>query len=229
MRAALGFALHKTGEKFPECPEPASEKSPLPLVRNPLKATAVGEGVRMMKNKAELLIMVIAFVVIGILLILGSWWFTRDARAFTERGIKVTGTIVDFQKGTPATRLSEAADTSLPVIEFTTQTGNRIKVITTLVADKKELFSGKRVYVIYNPDNPQDVRVESLNNLEGGAIYLLIVGAAFIGVALVIYLVLYKEININAMTLITAGFAISALLLVTLTFILIRECICCTW
>jgi hypothetical protein len=124
---------------------------------------------------------VIVSLALGAALLAGSVYMYTDTRALISNAVKVPGTVVDFER-----RTSKSGMSNYPVIEFATASGEIHRFTTSGAGD---FAKGESVEVLYHDNDPANARVNVfielwLGSLALGSFGLLCLGA---GVANLLY------------------------------------------
>lgn len=101
----------------------------------------------------------LVFSLIGIGLLLGAYLFYQHTQNFLKKAIRAEGEIV-------ALIPSEDAGTHTPQVSFQTQKGEIIDFTSNIGSSSyDETDIGKKVTVLYLPENPQTARLQNFWNL----------------------------------------------------------------
>ncbi|MEV0372499.1 DUF3592 domain-containing protein [Streptomyces sp. NPDC050636] len=112
--------------------------------------------------------------------LLPLWLGLREAlvvRRLRRDGIRTRGVVVDN------VRSDSDGSIWVPVIAFRDQQGHRVKFTPRIRGSGLGLATGCNVPVVYLPRDPQSARVYTPRHMVGPVVFLLFVGAAFLGFA----------------------------------------------
>jgi hypothetical protein len=165
------------------------------------------EQVLMPKGDSFLLIGVAIFGVVGLLSLYAAWRMVANTRAFQRTAAHATGVVTALKEESRENEKLEVTRAFYPVVAFQTQDGKRVTFTSDVAADQYASPVGETIKVLYDPANPQKARIESFESLGAGPITLGIFGLAFIGAALLIYFLIYREIEVDTPVFVAAGFA----------------------
>jgi Protein of unknown function (DUF3592) len=94
---------------------------------------------------------------IGVVFTLFALFSYRNTRAFLSRAIFTQGKIVDYQHS-----LSENQNMYAPIIQFEDQQGNTHIFTSSISSSGGQNSIGKNVGIWYEPNNPQNARIDGL-------------------------------------------------------------------
>jgi hypothetical protein len=115
----------------------------------------------------------------AILLVIGAILFLQE-RSFLAAAETATGTVTDFD-------LSSDSDNSYsycPVINFATKSGQKVEYHANVCSAPPAYDVGDHVQVIYDPENPRKVQMDSFWGKYVGPLVLLLVGGPFLLIGL---------------------------------------------
>lgn len=131
------------------------------------------------------------FMTVGLLMIGVAAYFVYSNRQFEQRARPVQGTVVDFQSYV-STNDNSSTTMYKPVFEYVFN-GKTYTYVSTTSSSSPEFEVGEKVNILVNPQNPEDVLVDSF--LEKWLISLIlgIMGTFFTGMGYVAYRVLGRS------------------------------------
>lgn len=122
------------------------------------------------------------FLLVGLGLCAGGgyWgWLTRD---FTQTATTAPGTVVELARHSD----SEGGDSYSPVVEYTLPSGRTVRFEEDVSSDPPSHRVGESVEVLYNPEKPEEARINNAFTLWFGPGLLLSLGVCFSSVALLV-------------------------------------------
>lgn len=123
----------------------------------------------------------LGFAAIGIFFIIGSWSHYRDTTTFLKTAITTQGTVIE---GTVIEGTVIKARETNPTIQFKTKDGRNIIFNDTHNRSRsskfKEVYStGSQVSIIYQPNHPENARINTFYQLWFDLLISAFVGAIF--------------------------------------------------
>lgn len=125
-----------------------------------------------MSNKTPALISLF----LGGALLAGSAYMYFDTQKLVDNSIRVSGTVVDFER-----RLSKGGSSYYPVIEFITTSGEIHHFTTTGATD---FAKNEKVEVLYDAADPANAKVNAFLELWLGTFALGVFGLLCVGVGM---------------------------------------------
>lgn len=113
---------------------------------------------------------------IGLGLLAGAVFWQQSTQSFIGKAARAEGTVTDLVRSR-----SSDSTTYKPVVQFTSDRGERIEFISSVGSNPPSYAKGEKVEVLYLADNPRDAKINGFFSLWGGP---LIVGG--IGLALLL-------------------------------------------
>lgn len=163
-------------------------------------------------GKIMLLVGVVAFGFVGLVMLWGAWYLTKELRAFLPLSLPATGKVIEFKTEVSKDSDGHKSVSYYPIIEFSTKDNQKVKFQSKLAVDQYKYPVGESIKILYNRSNPDDARIDSFDNLWGTTILLVVMGVAFVSGALLVYFILYKEVEVGVL-FIAGGFAFAVGLL----------------
>jgi len=167
----------------------------------------------MPKDDTFLLVGVAIFGLVGLLSLYAAWRMAANTRAFQRTAAHATGVVTALKEETSRNKDGSASHAFYPTIKFQTPNGKNMSFTADTAVDEHEFTVGEPIKVLYTPTNPQQARIDSFDSLGAGPITLGIFGAGFVIGALLIYFLLYREIEVDTPLFVAAGFGVAAALL----------------
>ena len=116
------------------------------------------------------------FILVGVSLLIGSYFIYQNNKSFVSEAILTEGTVVDLQR----TRSSDSNSYHYrPVVLFTIKTGESIEFISSTGSNPASYTKGEKVEVLYDPSDPQSARIKEFFSLWGTTVILGSMGAVF--------------------------------------------------
>ncbi len=120
------------------------------------------------------------FLVIGIGLLSGAFFMYRNIHQFIEESVATTGRVVDYEtdykKG--------EKETYYPIVEFQTQAGETLQFRSDYGGSPAPFEKDEIVKVLYNPNTPQEAKINSFMSLWLGLAIVGPLGVIFFTVGL---------------------------------------------
>jgi len=135
------------------------------------------------EHKRQLLVfgaVALLFCAGGVVAVMFSVRLYAETRRFLSRAESAEGRVVEMEKTRESNRERGTRYTYTPVILFTTKAGGEVRFKGPPRTVLVKLEEGDTVRLFYDPDAPEDARVDSFAGLWFGAAILLAVGAAAI-------------------------------------------------
>lgn len=167
----------------------------------------------MPKSDSYLLIGVAIFGLVGLLSLYAAWRMAINTRAFQRTAAHASGVVTTLKEEISRKKDGSTSRAFYPTIEFQTPDGKNATFSSDTAVDPNEYPVGEPIKVLYNPVNPQQARLDSFGSLGAGPITLGIFGAGFAIGALLIYFLLYREVEVDTPLFVATGFAVATALL----------------
>jgi len=123
------------------------------------------------------------FLLIGLGMLVGSFFLYQNTVSFLETAIKADGVVVDLVRS----RNSDST-TYAPTVRFKTNRGNTIEFTSTTSSNPPSYSVGEKVEVLYEPSQPHSAKINSFFSVWGGAVIVCGLGTVFfvVGFAIII-------------------------------------------
>ena len=167
----------------------------------------------MPKGDSFLLVGVVIFGLVGLLALYAAWRTAANTRAFQRTAAHATGIVTALKEETSRNKDGSTSRAFYPTIKFQTPDGKNVSFTADTAVDVHAFPEGQTIKVLYVPHDPQQARIDSFDSLGAGPITLAIFGAGFVIGALLIYFLLYREVEVDTPLFVAAGFAGAACLL----------------
>lgn len=115
------------------------------------------------------------FLVIGVGLLIGSFFLYKTTHKFIKSSREAYGKVVDIKN---------TDETSYPIVEFQTENGKNIQFTSSYGANPSPYVLNEPVKVLYNPIAPQEARINSFLSLWLGLLLTGPMALIFLAVAL---------------------------------------------
>jgi hypothetical protein len=116
-----------------------------------------------------------AFSLVGICMLLVSYFIYSETKSFIAGASEGNGKVID---------LVRSDGTYHPVVEFTSSTGKRIEITSSVGSHPPSYRVGESVTVLYDPSNPHNAQLSGFMDLWFGFLVLVGLGLAFASVGL---------------------------------------------
>jgi len=119
------------------------------------------------------------FSLVGICMLVGSFYSYNQTQKFISSSVSTTGTVSELRLS-----VSDRSRVYYPTIKFKTQQGETIETELNVGSNPPEHTVGEQVTILYDPNNPRDANVNSFLSLYFVAVVLLGLGGTFTTVGL---------------------------------------------
>lgn len=177
----------------------------------------------MPKSDTLLLVGVAIFGLVGLLSLYAAWRMAANTRAFQRTATHATGVVTALKEETSRNKDGSTSRAFYPTIKFQMPDGKNVSFTADTAVDKHEFPVDEPIKVLYAPANPQQARIDSFDSLGAGPITLGIFGVGFVVGALLIYFLLYREVEVDTPLFVATGFGVAAALLLWGTWHFGRE------
>lgn len=167
----------------------------------------------MPKGDSLLLVGVAVFGLLGLLSLYAAWRIAANARAFQRSAAHATGVVTALREDVSRSKDEKPSHAYYPTITFQTPGGDRTTFTSDTAVDPLEYPVGESIQVLYDPEHPQKAQLDSFDSLSAGPITLGIFGAGFVIGALLVYFLLYREVEVDTPLFVASGFAVATALL----------------
>ena len=132
-----------------------------------------------MKNSIS--IMKYVFCIIGLAILIQTFFIYQEKRTLIEKADVVEGTVVDNSTN------------DSPVVCFSTKDGRRIKFTSYINNNLLSYKEGEAVEVLYDPENPNKAKINNFSTLYMGVSILGFLGTVFFLTGLSFFIVGYSQ------------------------------------
>ncbi len=123
----------------------------------------------------------LVFMGVGVLMFLGGLYLFYDAVAFAQRAESAVGEVINVEQHTSRDSEGDLSITYTPTFRYTDATGQVREGAPSMSSSEYDYGIGEQEDILYDPDDPTDVRVDSFWSLYLMAIMLVIFGVVFGG------------------------------------------------
>lgn len=113
------------------------------------------------------------FTLVGMGMLLGTFFIYDNTRSFLSSAVKAEGTVIELVRSR-----SSDSTTYRPVVHFSLN-GQQLEFTSSSGSNPPGYSRGEKVEVLYTPTNPQDARINSFFSVWGSAVILGGLGAVF--------------------------------------------------
>ncbi|MDZ5435197.1 DUF3592 domain-containing protein [Pseudomonas fluorescens] len=125
------------------------------------------------------------FSFVGVALLSGAVTSYKNTNDFLKEVVPATGTVVDFVKSRSSDSVSYR-----PVVRFVSQDGQVVEFTSSVGKSRRAYSLNDTVEVLYSPFNVQEVKINRFFELWGPFMVMLVMGAVFLSIGLIIVLVI---------------------------------------
>ena len=122
-----------------------------------------------MKSKKTAKLVKLVFFGFGFIWIAFGAFFFIDAKFFSSKAYKATGTVVELKKvrrlSTSSSGSTSHVTTYYPVVRYQTKNGKNVTFTSSSGSYPSPYKRGDRVTLLYDPENPQKARIESFSSM----------------------------------------------------------------
>ncbi|WP_125722859.1 DUF3592 domain-containing protein [Flavobacterium ustbae] len=123
------------------------------------------------------------FLIIGLALLAGAFYFYQSKQAFLNRAVKVQGTVTALIPSR-----SDNSTTYKPVVSYTTKEGKQIEFTSSVSSNPPSYHEGESVEIFYDPADPYDADINGFASLWLAPLILGILGTVFFLIGFLIIL-----------------------------------------
>jgi hypothetical protein len=105
------------------------------------------------------------FPLIGVGLLIGSAFAWMQAKRFVETAHRVIGEVVNYSEHDSTDDDGKTTHMYTPVIRFATADGTSVEKANDISSSRREYQLGQRVKVLYNPENPEEFKLDTVAQL----------------------------------------------------------------
>jgi hypothetical protein len=142
---------------------------------------------RTRSNSLSSVLVVPLFLLVGLGLCVGGGYWGWITYSFMQTASRAPGTVVEVTQY----RDSEGDNVYSPVVEYTLPSGRTVRFEEDLRSSPPSHRVGDEVEVLYNPENPEEARINSVFNVWFGPGLLLGLGVCFGSVAFLVGLSMF--------------------------------------
>jgi len=126
----------------------------------------------------------VIFSIIGLGLLVGSFFLYQNTSEFLEKAVKAEGVVIDLVR-----KRSSDSTTYAPTIRFTTNNGTMIEFTSSTSSNPPSYSRGEQVAVFYLPEQPDEAKINGFFSLWGAAVIVAGIGTVFflVGFGMIFY------------------------------------------
>ncbi|MBZ5486802.1 DUF3592 domain-containing protein [Halomonas aquamarina] len=114
------------------------------------------------------------FLLLGAVFLVLACFLYQQSRAFYDQAVSAEGTVIELVE-----RRSEDSITYRPVVEFVTGDGTQVEFTSRVGSNPPGYAIGERVEVLFDPDNPNNARLDGFFESMGAWLIFGAIGALF--------------------------------------------------
>lgn len=120
------------------------------------------------------------FLVIGIGMLIGSFFMYSNTKEFLNSAIETEGVVTELVR-------SKSSDsvTYRPIFEFKTKEGNTVEITSSVASNPPSYSRGEKVDVLYQESAPEKAKINSFFSLWGATLIVAVIGLVFLLIAVV--------------------------------------------
>lgn len=122
-----------------------------------------------MKSKKTAKLVKLVFFGFGFIWIVFGAFFFIDAKFFSSKAYKATGTVVELKKvrrlSTSSSGSKSHVTTYYPVVRYQTKEGKNVTVTSLSGSYPAPYKRGDHVTILYDPENPRRAKIESFSSM----------------------------------------------------------------
>jgi hypothetical protein len=126
----------------------------------------------------------VVFSVIGVGMLLGSFFIFSNTSRFIAGAVEAEGKVIALDRSSSSSSSGSRSTTYRPVVEFTSSTGKRIEFTSNVGSSPPSHRVGEPVTVLYNPADPYRARIKSFFQLWFGFLIVFFLGLVFAAIGL---------------------------------------------
>lgn len=126
-----------------------------------------------------------ALMLIGAIMLMGTFYWVQNTQQFTQKALKAEGTVIDLiesRSSSSSSNHSSSGYTYAPKVQFATEQGQAITFITSSSSNPPSYNVDEKVEVLYLADQPNAAKINGYFDLWGGATILGILGSVFFAI-----------------------------------------------
>jgi len=125
------------------------------------------------------------FTILGTGILVGTFFIYINASNFLKISITSQGTVVDLLESISSSNNSIMYN---PLVNFIDEKGNSIEFSSSSGSNPPSYTIGEQVEVLYNPEFPNDAKINGFFSIWGGAIITGILGVVFFSIGISIFI-----------------------------------------
>lgn len=121
----------------------------------------------------------LAFLAVGIAFLGGAGYYRKQTDALLKNAVEATGEVIlmrEEDRHIQPQHRGEAEETYRPVILFITREGRRVRYESIVSSYPPRYSAGDKVRILYDPDRPEEARIDDFTDLWLRPIFLAGVG-----------------------------------------------------
>jgi hypothetical protein len=130
----------------------------------------------------------VAFSVIGLGMLVGSFFIFSSTSRFIAGAVEAEGQVVALDRSRSSSSSGSSSTTYRPVVEFISSKGKRIEFTSNVGSNPPSHRVGESVRVLYDPANPDSARIESFFQLWFVFIIFFVLGLLLAAIGLTMIL-----------------------------------------
>ncbi len=113
--------------------------------------------------------------IVGLNMMLAGGYLTKAAYTFNKTAVEVLGTVISLE-----VNHSDDSTTYKPTIRFLDVQGQKHTVQTYISSSSYDYDIGQKVSILYDPDSPNNIRINSWFSIWGFGLILFVTGAVIL-------------------------------------------------
>ena len=136
-------------------------------------------------NSITASIVVYVFLVLGILQLIGAFWFYQNTQTFLKEATATEGSVVELvrrqaSRSRPGRNVSPSrAFVYAPKVEFKDYSGQVVTFTSNAASNPPRYSVGDTLEVLYEVDAPEKARIHSFFSLWGVSLIFFVMGLSF--------------------------------------------------
>lgn len=118
------------------------------------------------------------FLVIGIGMLIGSFFMYSNTKEFLNSAIETEGVVTELVR-------SHSSDSIMyrPIFEFKTQEGKTVEITSSVASNPPSYSRGEKIDVLYQESAPEKAKINSFFSLWGATLIVGVIGLVFLLIA----------------------------------------------
>lgn len=133
-------------------------------------------------TRFTLKIVPIIFGIVGVALLGTAGWLATQTINFTASAARTDGVVLRLDRRYSTDSDGNSGYLYYPVVQFTSSSGRAVEFRGSAGTRPPMYRKGERVAVLYDPETPDDARIDSLSDLWLGSLITGTIGFAFTGI-----------------------------------------------